>query len=342
MKNMLKDCGKISHLIIIILVVLSLLIIATITSCSSASWKVKSQLNNPTQIESYDHYLYFLDNYSTIKMYDHGEIYDLMAWIPEEQEIKKGTIEDFSVVSPLKLVVLNCQYEQGVVQESTLNLIDVEKKEIKKIFSKKKPPALLSNYNSLDVDQKGNFYLSSAKQVLRMTPEGKENVIFDFDNLPSNQRQQDAYFSKLLVGKNDHLFVVLQNNTHPPHYNDFSRVVLELNSSGDIINTYKPQDILKTRDPWVPVLEYEDDSLFFRHAWELYRYRLSTGILQQIFDGALDEMYYWEVVDLIKTGDGEYVLLITDSDTGNCTRVWKLLKDGTPIANFISTEVTRD
>lgn len=274
-------------------------------------------------------------------MYDRGEIYDLTAWLPEDEGIRKRkegvdgpytSVEDFTVVSPLKLAILSHSVgEQAVVQESTLNLIDVEKKEIKKIFSKK------NYFNSLDVDQKGNFYLSSPKQVLRITPEGKENVIFDFENLPSDQRQ-DAYFSKLFVGKNDHLFVVFEKRTQ----NDFSQTVLELNSSGDIINTYDPQDILKSRHPWVLVLEYEDDSLFFRNAGELYRYKPGTGNLQKIFNVAISEIHYWEVVDLAKTSAGEYVLLVTDSDTGTFTRVWKLLKDGTPAENFISTEVTRD
>lgn len=332
---MLRGCGKISHLPIIILMVLSLLIIATLTSCSSAAWKVKSQLDNPTQIESYDHYLYFLDNYSTIKMYDQGEIYDLTAWIPEEQEIIQEAIEDFSVVSPLKLAVLNCQYEQGVVQESTLNLIDVEKKEIKKIFSAQE------YFNSLDVDQKGNFYLSSAKQVLRITPEGKENVIFNFENLPSNQRQQDAYFSKLFVGKNDHLFVVLEKRAH----DDSSINVLEINSSGDIMNSYNPQDILKNRySPWTLALKYEDNSLFFRSGGKLYKWGIPglPNDLQMLFNIDINDIHYWEVIDLIKTNDGEYVLLVTDSDTGISTEVWKLVKMGRPIVNFVSTEVTRD
>lgn len=316
---------------------LSLLIIAAITSCSSASWKVKSQLNNPTQIESYDNYLYFLDNYSTIKMYDRGEIYDLTAWIPEEQKIKKGTIEDFSVVSPLKLAVLNCYTagKQAIVQESTLNLIDVETKEIKKLFSAQE------YYNSLDVDQEGNFYLSSAKQVLRITPEGKKNAIFDLASLPSNQRQQDAYFSKLLVGKNEHLFIVLEKRA----YNDFSTIILELNSSGDIINSYVPQDILKNRYPsWTLALKYEDNSLFFRSGGKLYKWGIPglPNDLQMLFNIAINDIHYWEVIDLVKTSDGEYVLLVTNSDTGNYTEVWKLVKMGRPVINFISTEVTRD
>jgi hypothetical protein len=37
-----------------------------------------------------------------------------------------------------------------------------------------------------------------------------------------------------------------------------------------------------------------------------------------------------------------FIMPKTDSDTGNFARVWKLLKDGTPVGNFISTEVTRD
>ncbi|MDI6908062.1 MAG: hypothetical protein QMC81_11335, partial [Thermoanaerobacterales bacterium] len=83
-------------------------------------------------------------------------------------------------------------------------------------------------------------------------------------------------------------------------------------------------------------------SLFIEDNGKLYNYRLDTGSLRRLFDVALDNLHYWRVIDLAKTGDGGYVLLVTDSDTGNFTRVWKLLKDGTPVGNFISTEVTRD
>jgi len=68
------------------------------------------------------------------------------------------------------------------------------------------------------------------------------------------------------------------------------------------------------------------------------------AVCANFFNVALDNFHYWRVIDLVKISDDfdEYILLVTDSDTGNFARVWKLLKDGTPIGNFISTEVTRD
>jgi len=343
MHKLLINHGKMPHFTLIILMVLALLIliITAITSCASRSWQVKSQLNNPTQIEAYEHYLYFLDN-NSIKMYDQGEIYDLTAWLPEKQTIRKSkvgaagtytSIEDFTIVSPLQLAILSHSLgEAAVVQESTLNLINVQNKEIKKIFSKK------DNYNSLAMDQKDNFYLSSPTQVLRITPAGRENVVFDSKNLPFNQRQQDAYFSKISVGKNDHLFVVFEKRNQA----DFRRIVFELNGNGDIVNTYNPQDILKSQHPWISVLKYEDNAVFLNDTGKLYKYSPGIGKLKLLFDIAIDEIHYWVVEDLVERDNGEYVLLVTDSDTGNYREVWKLLKFDRPVANFISTEVTRE
>ncbi|MDI6907690.1 MAG: hypothetical protein QMC81_09465, partial [Thermoanaerobacterales bacterium] len=128
--------GKMSKkLQAIILIVLSLLMTVTITACSTTSWKAKSRLNNPTQIEVYGNYLYFLDTYSTIKIYDRGAIYDLTSWLPEEFR-KENTIMDFAVVNPSKIAALT---------GSSLYLIDVQKKESKKIFSDK------DNFTSMDL-----------------------------------------------------------------------------------------------------------------------------------------------------------------------------------------------
>jgi hypothetical protein len=313
---------------VIILIVLSLLITVTITACSTTSWKVKSQLNNPTQIEVHENYLYFLDTYSAIKIYDRGTIYDLTSWLPEGFK-KENIIMEFAVVNPSKIAALT---------GSSLYLIDVQKKEIKKIFSDK------DNFTSMDLDQKGNFYLISAKQVLRITPEGEKSLFFAFENLPSDQRQEDAYFSGIFVGKNDHLFVEL-HKTIP-----FSNIVFELDGRGNITDTYDLRKIIEksfSTTSAARILDYQDFSLFIVDTrGKLYKYRPGTGSLRKLFDVALGDgdFHYWRVIDLVKISDDfdEYVLLVTDSDTGNFARVWKLLKDGTPVGNFISTEVTRD
>ncbi len=312
---------------VIILIVLSLLITVTITACSTTSWKVKSQLNNPSQIEVHENYLYFLDKYSAIKIYDRGTIYDLTSWLPEGFK-KENIIMEFAVVNPSKIAALT---------GSSLYLIDVRKKEIKKIFSDK------NNYTSMDLDQKGNFYLVSAKQVLKITLEGEKTLFFAFENLPSDQQQEDAYFSGIFVGKNDHLFVELHKRI------PFSNIVFELDGRGNITDTYDLRKIItksfSTTSSTIRILDYQDFSLYIVDTGgNLYKYGPGTGSLRKLFNVALDNFHYWRVIDLVKISDDfdEYILLVTDSDTGNFARVWKLLKDGTPIGNFISTEVTRD
>lgn len=317
--------GKMSKkLQVMILIVLFLSMTGTITACSITSWKVKSRLNNPTQIEVHGNYLYFLDTYSAIKIYDRGIIYDLTSWLPEGFK-KENKIMDFAVVNPSKIVALT---------GSSLYMIDARKKEIKKIFSDK------DNFTSMDLDQKGNFYLVSAKQVVKITPEGEKSLFFALENLPSGYHQEDAYFSGIFVGKNDHLFVEFHKNI------PFSNIVFELDGGGNITNVYDLKKIIEkgfSTTSGARMLDYEDFSLFIvDDRGKLYKYRPGTGSLRKLFDVALGDFHYWHVIDLVKTSDDfdEYVLLVTDSDTGNFARVWKLLKDGTPVGNFISTEVT--
>lgn len=316
--------------------------------------KSVDELNNPTQIEADGENLYFLD-YSldkttkqyqqTIKMYNKGYVYDITGWLPSEFR-KDYQIKYFKVLSPSQLVILTQTYpprdwwkdqDNLPVIEHAVYLLDLSKKNMQKIYTKEL--VYSDTINSIDVDTDGSFYLTFEKQVLKVAPDGQETEIIGLNDLAPELQQQKARFYGILKGKYDRIFVELVQKvpTDIPSTAQ-STTLLEVNGQGEIIKSHDPFPGKFFRS-----LKYEDYTLFSTHYGRLYSYRpgLNTKGGSKLFDVALGDIHYWVVTDMA-VYNNEYILLVTDSDTGNSTRVWKLLRDGTIIGNFISTEVTRD
>ncbi|WP_449240313.1 hypothetical protein [Desulfoscipio gibsoniae] len=160
-------------------------------------------------------------------------------------------------------------------------------------------------------------------ELIKITPDGKSFVLTSLDMLPQSILEDAAGFYQSSVSP-QRIFTILEKK-------DSRKVIIEIDKDGKFI---KEHDLFEKG--LSGFIKFYEGDLFIRSYHVLYKYDLETGALENIFDEPLDKLHHHDVVDLAKTDNG-YLLLVTNSDTGNYTDVWKLRNDGTLQRDFIET-----
>ena len=318
--------------------------------------EIETTLINPIQIQSYGDCVYFLDTEEParkIKKYENGKIYEAIPWLPKTFFKPEQYILGFAVIDENKLIILTRKYPEQPVQsiddlplitEHSFYLIDGNRKKTVHITSMTGTDGP-SNYGQgqtfFDLDKDNNIYLPLHNKILKITPKGENVVLTSIDKLPPgildtllpSIDKDKISFRRIAVGPNN-FFTLLSDGT-------YDSVIVEMDQEGNFIKSHdlnyaKSDSQFETSGNLLKLLKFYDGVIFIENYYELYKYDLKTKSLEKIFDEPLGDIHKWDVVDLAPTDDG-YLLLVTDSDTGNCVYVWKLSDDNTLQMDYLST-----
>ena len=332
-------------------VILTFLVLLVYAMHRSIDQEIETTLINPIQIQSYGDCVYFLDMdepTNKIKKYENGKIYDAVPWLPKTFFKPKQYIMGFDVINEHKLVILTKKYQEQPVEEFedpsqkteySFYLLDGKTKKAVQITSMMgigAPDSYGQGQAFFDLDQDNNIYISCYEELLKVTPNGENIVLASIETLPPDIGKDKIDFAHSAVGPNS-LFTILSEES-------YNSVLIEMDKEGNFIKSHdldyaKSDAQFENTGKSLRFVKFYDGVIFIENYYELYKYDLTTESLTKIFDEPLGEVHKWDVVDMAQTDDG-YLLLVTDSDTGNCVFVWKLTDDNVLQMDYLSTSNT--
>ncbi|WP_066640629.1 hypothetical protein [Desulfolucanica intricata] len=344
---MIKD-KKFKYLIIILVPIISLMLYYN----DFRGTKVKTNLINPVQVNSFQSVVYFLDkdisnnSIDSIKKYENGNIYDVSYWVSKDF-LKTNRIIGLDLMDSNKFIILTEKKPLRIIREPkdvplqnnyAVYLLDDNKKQMQKLFSKtvNSNNGFIQNMFGqvfINTDKDGNVYLPFSKEVVRISAKGKQNVILSLGNLP-NEIKENAIGFYQIAATSDRLFILLKIRIPGEQFLS-NNIMIETDKNGKFIKTHQ----LFTKSE-IRLIKSFDNSIFIVNREQLYQYNPKTKSIKKLFDEPLDDIHKWIVFDISQISNG-YILLVTDSDTGNLTRIWKLTGEELQ-KDFLITNSTRD